>query len=178
MNKKNSILIRKARPEDKNAIRELYLKVADEANGLARIAEEITDEYVQSFCEKATTQGLQLVAIDTNQQSQIIGELHCHAIGPNVFRHVWGELTVAVDSAYRGVGVGHGLFEELLNHVTQHCPDISRVELIVRESNRGAIALYEKLGFRQEGRLTGRILNASGELEDDIPMAWIRPVQK
>ena len=49
---------------------------------------------------------------------------------------------------------------------------ISRVELIVRESNERALAFYESLGFEREGEMRGRILNADGSLESDIPMAW------
>jgi len=53
-------------------------------------------------------------------------------------------------------------------------PDIQRVELISRESNRKAILFYESLGFRQEGEFVSRIRNVDGSLESDIPMAWTR----
>jgi RimJ/RimL family protein N-acetyltransferase len=48
--------------------------------------------------------------------------------------------------------------------------------LLVRESNHRAIALYEKLGFQQEGRLLGRVSIMPGQFEADIPMAWHAPV--
>jgi len=50
--------------------------------------------------------------------------------------------------------------------------DILRIELIARESNKKAIAFYQKLGFQIEGRLLNRIKTESG-FEADIPMAWM-----
>lgn len=62
-----------------------------------------------------------------------------------------------------------------MQQVVDERPDILRVELIARESNRKAIEFYEKLGFVIEGRFAGRIRSVGGGLEDDIPMAWTRP---
>lgn len=72
------------------------------------------------------------------------------------------------------MGVGRRLFEALLAAVQARFPHVSRVELLVRESNARAIARYEQLGFRKEGRFAGRVADAHG-LEADIPMAWHVP---
>jgi putative acetyltransferase len=78
-----------------------------------------------------------------------------------------------VHPAQHGRGIGRALLAELLRRVSETRPDILRVELIARESNRRAIALYERLGFRREGRLEARI-RSSGGIEADIPMGWLR----
>ena len=104
----------------------------------------------------------------------IIAEIHAYSPGLYCFSHVLSDLTVVVDPCTQGTGVGRLLFERFLRVVTEDRPDISRVELIARESNQKAIKFYESLGFCQEGILVSRIKNVDGSMESDIPMAWVR----
>ena len=168
-----STLIRSATLQDASAIRALYQRVARESGGLARQAEEISEEYVQHFLRASQDRGIGLVA---EQHGQMVAEIHTYASGLRIFAHVLGDITVAVDATVQGSGVGRRLFEALLAEVQLRFPHVSRVELLVRESNTRAIALYEKLGFRQEGRLEGKVAGLHG-FEADIPMAWHRQLQ-
>lgn len=156
---------------DADAIRALYQRVSAAGGGLARQPDEITAEYVGQFLARSQQSGIALVA---ESEGRIIGEIHAYSAGLRIFAHVLGELTVAVDPAFQGRGIGRSLFAELLTAVRAQHPPIRRVELLVRESNAGAIRLYEQLGFRREGRLEGRVA-VNGRLESDIPMAWHVP---
>lgn len=167
------MVINSAKPENKGEIVELYRTVAAIEGGLARTAAEVSEEYVAHFVGKSLESGFCLVARETDNDP-IIGEIHCYALGPRVFAHVLGELTIAVHPARQGLGIGKLLFTELLRHVEQERPDILRVELIARESNRKAIEFYQKLGFQIEGRFENRICSVGGGYEADIPMAWQR----
>lgn len=82
---------------------------------------------------------------------------------------------IAVHPEAQGRGVGRLLFTRLLGIVARDSPAIVRVELIARESNAHAIALYESVGFRREGRFEARVRSVDGGLEADTPMAWMRP---
>jgi putative acetyltransferase len=150
----------------------LYRAVAAPPGGLARDSDEISAEYVGAFLEKSGKSGVALVAAAPG--SGLAGELHCYPPGPRAFAHVFGELTVAVHPEWQGRGVGRGLFAALLDEVARHRPEITRVELLARESNTRAIGLYESLGFRREGRLEGRVRRPDGVIEADVPMAWVR----
>ena len=50
-----------------------------------------------------------------------------------------------------------------------------KVELLVRDSNPGAIRLYQRLGFVEEGRFRDRIRLPDGTFVDDVAMAWFPP---
>jgi ribosomal protein S18 acetylase RimI-like enzyme len=166
-------VIRAATSADVAAIDALYRRVAAERGGLARSAEEITPEYVLGFVAKSLMNGIVLVA-ESGEAGTLVGEIHCYGSGLQVFAHVLGELTVAVDPLHQGTGIGRRLFEHLLEEVATHRPDILRVELIARESNTAALRLYAALGFVPEGRLERRIRSVDGGYEADIFMAWHR----
>ena len=169
----DDINVRKSFVNDIPSIEELYLRVAAVEGGLARNASEISREYIEHIVSKSITYGIELVAT-TNNPSRIIGDIHCYRNGIQTFKHVLGDLTIAVDPEYQGKGIGRMLFTELLDEVKTNCPDILRIELIARESNERALRFYESLGFRQEGRLKNRIQSVNGGFEDDIFMAWLR----
>lgn len=152
-------------------MRVLYQQVAQTSGGLARRAEEISEEYVQNFLQRSHAQGVGLVA---ERNGTVLAEIHAYGSGLQIFAHVLGDLTVAVDAAVQGQGLGRRLFERLLREAQTRFPHVRRVELLVRESNTRAIALYERLGFQQEGRFEGRVAGLHG-FEADIPMAWHKP---
>ena len=166
-------LLKTATSDDVEGIRELYFAVAIVAGGLARTAAEISLDYVEQFVSKSVENGLIVIARDNNS-GEVIGEIHAYAIGPKVFSHVLGELTIAVHPERQGIGIGKAIFNEFMRRVKEDRPDILRVELIARESNRKAIEFYKKLGFLIEGRFASRIQSVGDGFEDDIPMAWTR----
>ena len=166
-------IIANGKSEDAAGIKKLYRAVASIEGGLARTTDEITDDYVANFVGKAVESGIIVLAREP-QTEEIIGEIHGYALGPQVFAHVLGELTIAVHPRFQGLGVGKAIFLEFMNQVRENRPDILRVELIARESNRKAIEFYQKLGFQIEGRMKNRICGVGDVFEADIPMAWHR----
>jgi len=173
MKPRRTYFIARAEAADGAEILALYREVAAVEGGLARTASEIDAAYIDGLLNKSLKNGIILVARHPGS-TRIIGEIHTYGPGLTVFSHVFGDLTVAVHPEFQGAGVGRALFTELLAQVRANRPDILRVELISRESNRKAIQLYQKMGFRIEGRLAGRIRSVGGGLEADIPMAWHR----
>ncbi len=149
----------------------LYQRVAAKAGGIARQPHEITARYVGQFVRNTMARGIGLVA---NDGHRVVGEVHAYAPEPECFAHVLSDLTIAVDPAYQGQGVGRLLFEKLIDDGRNHYLHILRIELIVRESNQKAIDFYQSLGFVKEGKLSSRIHNLDDTYEADVPMAWVR----
>jgi len=168
---KINYIVRKGNINDKEKLKTLYKRVAAIPGGLARTEDEITDEYIDKALSNAVNNGLIYVA---EYNGKLIGSVLKYKLGPRVFSHVLGEGSILVDPEFQGIGVGSAIFNALLNEIKEKHPEILRVELIARESNP-AIKLYERLGFKQEGRFENRINGITGKLEADIPMAWFNP---
>ncbi len=75
---------------------------------------------------------------------QMVGFLICSR-----YDTVWHLMNVAVDPARRRQGIASTLLNDLLRRIDGKD---ARFTLEVRESNAGAIELYERFGFRSAGR--------------------------
>ena len=167
--------IRQTEIGDATAVHNLYKKVAASPGGLARLRNEITEKYVREFLKKSISNGVSVVSVHSN--GQIVGELHAYCPELFCFSHVLTDLTVAVDPDFRKQGIARQLFERLFKEIDENVKQIKRLELISRESNSAAIAFYESIGFKKEGKLEGRIKNVDGSIEADIPMGWTKKLR-
>lgn len=172
----SGVKVRPGVAEDIVGIFKLYKRVAAIPGGLARLEGEIDQAYVSSFVTRSLARGIVQVAEDAD--GRVVGEIHAYSPKLYCFSHVLSELTMAVDPDAQGRGIGRLLFQSMLDRVVDERRDVTRVELIARESNTKALRFYRSLGFTREGRLVGRIRNIDGTLECDIPMAWQRPAVK
>ena len=175
VNEVRMLKIRQANPNDFSKIFALYKKVATETTGLARIGDEITEQYIHDVMKNSSESGIELVIDSPDNSNEILAEIHCYKIGPKTFSHVLSELTIAVDPDHQGKGLGRMIFMHLLDFIMNTRPDVLRVELISRETNLKAISFYESLGFKREGKFENRIRSDEHGFEADIPMAWFNP---
>ena len=166
---------REATIEDNQPILRLYKAVAAAGGGIARNAEEVTEQYVEDFLRRSMESGLIIVGEHPDHPEELVCELHAYKKGIEVFRHLLSDLTLVVHPEHQGRKLGRTIFSIFLTEIAQHHPEVGKVELMVRESNRRAIALYQSLGFRIEGRFEMRVRNADGSYEADIPMGWQNP---
>lgn len=167
-------LIEPARQPDIASIGDLLRQVAAIDGGLVRTPAELSSDYLQQILNRSLQSGITLVA-RAKDESRILGVILAQALGPRTLAHVLGEVTMAVHLDHQNLGIGRALLNGLIDKVTHGYPHICRVELLTRESNVKARTLYAACGFREEGRLEGRIRNSDDSYEADIPMAWIRP---
>jgi RimJ/RimL family protein N-acetyltransferase len=85
------------------------------------------------------------IALDKNI---VIGWCDITSLSRPIYSHA-GELGMGVLANYRGRGIGLDLIQAAL--VKAKSVGLTRIELIVREDNTAAIALYQKIGFAIEG---------------------------
>ncbi len=149
----------------------LYKKSAAVSDGLARSPDEITKEYMADVVTKTIKDGLGL-AIE-NENGEIVACLISFKYGIKSLKHTLGNMSLAVDPAYFGKGLGKKIFQDYVNEIAQNRPDIARVELHARESNELGIKIYKSVGFELEGVHRNRILDSQGKLSSDVVMSWL-----
>lgn len=138
--------------------------------GLGRLPDEMDLPWAEATIAGALAGGLAIGAWDG---PCLIGVIKASRMPSVQFQHVLWDLTVAVIPESQGCGVGRKLFAELLASAQLVTPRIERIELVVREGLTHAIRLYERLGFRQEGRFERRFRLSNGAYEADLPMALL-----
>lgn len=138
--------------------------------GLGRLPGEMDLAWMEEALSGALAGGLAIGAWDG---AKLAGMIKAGRMPSVQFQHVLWDLTIAVAPESQGRGIGHGLFDRLLADAGALSPKIERVELVVREGLTHAIRLYERLGFRPEGRFERRFRLSTGAYEADIPMALL-----
>jgi ribosomal protein S18 acetylase RimI-like enzyme len=161
--------------DDLNSLILLYKAAARTEDGIARLESEITEDYVKGFLLNSLATGLIIVGENPDNETELIASVHAYKKGIRVFDHVLGDVTLVVHPQFQGKKIGRTIFTIFLEEIGRNRPDVGKVELIARESNTKAIALYQSLGFLVEGRLEMRIKNTKGAYEADIPMGWRNP---
>ncbi|KQY29814.1 acetyltransferase [Caulobacter sp. Root487D2Y] len=167
----SAFTVRPAVSEDAAGILALHRKVAAKPGGLARRPDEVTADYVAHAMAVAGDGGVNLVAVDAD--GTVCGELHVERMKVAIFAHVLTDLTVAVDPDWQGRGVGSALFRALIDIAGTMTPPVGRIELWTGAANLGAQRLYQRLGFKIEGRMTGRGRYPDGSVDDDIVMGLL-----
>jgi ribosomal-protein-alanine N-acetyltransferase len=82
------------------------------------------------------------ICLAAEVESELVGYIICSR-----YDTVWHVMNVAVDTDRRRRGIATALIGALLERVG----DDAQVTLEVRRSNTGALALYERFGFRSAG---------------------------
>jgi ribosomal-protein-alanine N-acetyltransferase len=103
------------------------------------------------------------ICLAATRDDRLAGYLVCSR-----YERVWHIMNVAVDPDHRRGGIGTALLERLFERVGD---DHARYTLEVRRSNDGAIALYERFGFRVAG-VRRRYYQDNGE---DAYVMWRTP---
>jgi ribosomal-protein-alanine N-acetyltransferase len=99
------------------------------------------------------------ICLAAEVENELVGYLICSR-----YDTVWHVMNVAVDTDRRRRGIATALIAALLERVG----DDAQITLEVRKSNTGAIALYERFGFRSAG-LRPRYYADNGE---DAMIMW------
>lgn len=80
-----------------------------------------------------------------------IGEVHLSALKPQQSHHRWTEIGIDILPPFQGLGYGGEAIQWALDYAFRRC-GLHRVRIRGFEWNAGALRLYERLGFKLEGR--------------------------
>lgn len=165
-----TILLRSATPVDAPQILKHVHDVFAEEEFLLSTLEDfhMTEEQEASWLQVNLDDPNKLVIVVQND-SQIIGMLNFRNGGRKRIAHV-GELGMSVNKTWRDQGIGKALLSALILWAQQQ-PAIEKVCLEVFVTNTRAIALYQALGFQEEGRLVKEIKLGPSTYVDTLRMA-------
>lgn len=80
-----------------------------------------------------------------------IGEIHLTKLSQGSIHHRWTEIGIDILPAFQGRGYGRESIEWALDYAFRRV-GLHRVRIRAFEWNTGALRLYEKIGFKLEGR--------------------------
>lgn len=132
-------------------MQELLIRKAEEKDALA-----IAELEKVCFADPWSYDSVRYDISDNKLSFYLVAETDSRVVG---YVGIWlivdeGHITnVAVDPAYRRLGIGDALIETLLEVTAE--AGACRHTLEVRKSNQGAISLYRKHGFEVEGERKG-----------------------
>jgi len=153
--------VRQASYEDIDACIELYESVADERRWIGAeppIDRGRLEAHLRRF-------------IDAADAALVVAASDGGVIGWSVLRFVDAAtvtLGMGVAKPWRGRGVGAAIMASAIDWATANTAE--RIRLEVFPHNDAAIALYRRLGFRDEEMLLGQFPRQSGEVWDAIVM--------
>lgn len=158
---------------DRSDLLNLYRLAAENPAGLIRHSEEFDEAYIDGVLSANEIGGLSLVA--RAEDGRVVGEIHAFPYNIRALSINLTDLTIAVHPDFHGRGIGRRLFTDFLRRMEESFRHILRVELFTRSDNERNRKFYASLGFKEEGAQHHKILDAEGELQTPIHMAWYNP---
>jgi len=164
-----TVTIRSAQPDDAAPLLAYVRSVAAETPFLVMEADEFnfTDEQERRWIQDHLD-GPGKVALVAEVAGTLIGCLGFEN-GPHRRIAHRGTFGFSVAKQWRGRRIGTALLQALIEWA-QASPLIEKIGLAVVAHNEGAIRLYRKLGFLEEGRRPRETRIGPGEYMDDILM--------
>lgn len=161
------VVIRSAEPGDAEAISAL-LGTVGTVEGTLQMPDVPVASRVEGL-RKLDPAGCRLVAVSADQ---VVGMAELFPM-PSLRRAHVRLLAIALLPQWQGRGLGRRLMERLL-HWADAWACVLRIELVVHADNPRATALYESLGFVEEGRHRAYALK-DGRYVDAVSMARLHP---
>lgn len=144
------LVIRKAGEEDAEKFLKYFNVVGGETDflGFGIEGPNITLEEEKSYFKNSTAKNFFLIA---EIEGKIVGSCSISTNEKRVRLKHFGELGIVVLKEYWNLGVGSKLIEIAL--LLGKEGGLKKVNLETRSDNKKAIALYKKLGFKEEGTI-------------------------
>lgn len=162
------MIIREARIEDAEALLKHAEKVYGEGRNLLTTPEEFKvslDQEIDWIKDNMKKGHLTLVA---EQESTIVGMLNATKGSRKRVKHIC-MFGISIQEDFCNHGLGSKMIQRLLDWAKED-KDIEKVCLEVFAHNERAIHVYEKLGFKVEGRKERHVKFEDGTYSDELIM--------
>ena len=160
------VILRTPKWEDLDNFVELVNSLVDEGADVS-IYQNVTRE------DEAEFLGRKLIALDRDSIFFLVAEVDGKTIGTAEIKtnkgrssHV-GEIGIVIKQGYRNVGIGTEMLKTLISQAK--VIGLRLLKLDVYSTNESAINVYNKLGFKETGRIINGLFK-NGKYLDDIIM--------
>jgi len=162
------VSIRPARPADASSFRRLYEVLAAEGRYIRteHVSGTVLDVR-RRFRRSWTSRQASLVAATGGE---VVGSLDIQREGHPTTRHV-ATFGMMVAPGWRRRGIGAALVAEAIRWARE--VGVEKLELSVYPSNVGAIGLYRRFGFVEEGRQRMHSRKAAGHQDEILMGMWL-----
>lgn len=155
------IAVRKYCSDDISAMKDIWNEVVDEGIAFPQ-EEDLTDESAKEFFTQQTYCG---VAVD--EDGRVYGMYILHPNNVGRCGHI-ANASYAVSSESRGLHIGEKLVRDCVAQAKAHGFGILQFNAVVA-TNIHARHLYERIGFKQLGTISGGFRMNDGHYEDICP---------
>jgi ribosomal protein S18 acetylase RimI-like enzyme len=157
--------VREAAEQDFSKIWDIYRKVVDEGIYTPSVRGQVSPDKCESpgLSEDSEAGSMTLLC---EVDSKVVGYASIEETIWEQSRHVC-ELGIAILPEFRGMGVGSALLDSLINFAFKK--GYEKITLSVFHTNKNAIGLYRKFGFKKVGEKK-RQFNLKGQYVDEIIM--------
>lgn len=160
----HSLLLRCALEEDAEALLEYLKTVFGETRYMVKEPEEITmtPEEERRFINSQRESPHELLVLGF-LDGDYVGNCSLMGKKPDRYRHR-ASIGIALFQKYTGMGIGRAMLEKLISIAKEK--GLEQLELEVVSSNKPAVSLYQKLGFKICGTLPKNMKYKDGTYAD------------
>ncbi len=136
----------------------------------------ISDERIESWISDSLKKGLRsgfAFVVEDSQEGKVVAFMVMSRRSSTSRSHILYDDSWAVDPDFKDEMLINRLYKHLFQQVTEHHPDILRIE--EEGSHPESIAIFEEVGFTLEGRRENSLRRADGDFDTEILYAWMNP---
>ena len=164
--KGQEITLRLMRPENRDALLKFAKSLPED--DLLFLAVDITrPEALEQWIHNIETGQIRTVLAEANGKLIGHGTLNHNAL--QWTRHL-GEIVLLISPDYRGIGLGNLLANELFSIAREL--GLQKIVARMASEQRGALQVFERLGFRAEALLGDYVIDRDGRTHDLIVMSY------
>jgi RimJ/RimL family protein N-acetyltransferase len=162
---RKAVQVRPMAYEDADALHRFFTGIPEE--DLLFLRRDVTDrDVIESWAEGVAADNT--FTLLAERGGTVVGEASIHRSQVPWTAHV-GEIRVVVDAEHRSLGLGTALVQAIFLEALRR--GIEKIVAEMTPDQKGAINVFQKLGFRVEGLFRDHVRDRRGEKHDLVVMA-------
>lgn len=160
------ISIRAMTKNDINALHDFFQHIPEDDRLFLK--HDVADKKVIEAWAKSLDYNTVLPLLAFDKDNKIVGDATLHMKDYGWSRHI-GEIRIVVARAWRSKGVGLALSKEIFMAALEK--KLSKIVAQMAADQRGALKVFEKIGFSKEAELENHIIDLKGQTHNLIIMS-------